>query len=79
MTHRKPEAVLALLAQSEARALIARNAENDARERFDANRQTESYLAWYRTIIDDWNLDAASAREESPARASGEVRMAEHV
>jgi len=70
------EAVLALLSQSEARGLTAHNAANDARERFDASRQTESYLAWYRTIIDDWNLHAASAREEVPARAPGESRVA---
>ena len=70
------DAVLALLAHSEARCLIARNAANDARERFDSTRQTEAYLAWYGTIIDDWNLHAESAPEEAPARASGESRLA---
>jgi glycosyltransferase involved in cell wall biosynthesis len=70
------DAVLALLAHSEARCLIARNAATDARERFDSARQTESYLSWYRTIIDGWNLDAASASTEAPVRASGESRVA---
>ncbi len=70
------DGVLALLAHSEARCLIARNAANDARERFDSTRQTDSYLAWYRTIIDDWNLHAVSASEGAPARASGESRVA---
>jgi glycosyltransferase involved in cell wall biosynthesis len=55
------EAVLALLNHREARSLIGRNGAHDAHERFDSARQTESYLAWYRTIIDDWHLHAASA------------------
>jgi glycosyltransferase involved in cell wall biosynthesis len=69
-------AALALIEHRDVRELMARNAANDAGERFDSTRQAGSYLAWYRTIIDDWNLHAASARKEASTRGSGEAGMA---
>lgn len=70
------DSVLALLTHADARRIIARNAAADARARFDSTRQADAYLAWYTTIIDDWNLHAASGSEGAPARGRGESRVA---
>ena len=55
------ESVTMFLRSVDARCRIARNAIETARERFDAARQADAYLAWYRTIIDDWTRHAGPA------------------
>ena len=62
------EAVVALLGARVPRRLLGDNAVRDVRERFDLNRQVECYLAWYRTIIDDWNgMQCPTVRRLPPA------------
>ena len=76
----KPEAMadalVTLLRDTALRHRLGDNAVRDVRERFDLNRQVESYLAWYRSIIDHWNGYAKSDRETTPACAAGQSRMA---
>ena len=48
------DAVVGLLTNADARRTISENAARDARDRFDVNLQIERYLAWYRTILDDF-------------------------
>jgi hypothetical protein len=69
------EAVVGLLTNTESRRLLSEHAVRDVRERFDLNQQIECYLAWYRTIIDDWHRHAMSD-SGGPARATGECRLA---
>jgi hypothetical protein len=54
------DAVSALIGNGDARNRLGVNAVRDARARFDRARQSESYLAWYRTIVDRWNRHAMS-------------------
>ena len=70
------EAVAALAADSATRRVLGNNAARDACDRFDVDRQVECYLAWYRTIIDDWNRHAVSDRRRAPARVVRQDRMA---
>jgi glycosyltransferase involved in cell wall biosynthesis len=69
-------AVVALLMNNGPRRLLGANAVRDVRQRFDLNQQIESYLAWYRTIIDDWHRYAMSDSDGAPARPTGERRLA---
>ena len=68
--------VVALLGDGALRRRLGDNAARDVRDRFDLNRQVESYLAWYRTIIEHWNGYAKSERAGTPAGAAGPSRMA---
>jgi glycosyltransferase involved in cell wall biosynthesis len=36
---------------------VADNAANDARQRFDLNRQCDAYLEWYDTILERWGTN----------------------
>ncbi len=48
------EGAITLLKVNTLRAHLADNAVNDARERFDLDRQVEAYLEWYKTINERW-------------------------
>ncbi|HSJ05400.1 MAG TPA: hypothetical protein VK936_01775, partial [Longimicrobiales bacterium] len=41
-----------LLGDADLRLRLGSNAARDARQRFDARRQADTYLEWYRTIIE---------------------------
>jgi glycosyltransferase involved in cell wall biosynthesis len=57
-------AILALLTNGGLRKRLAENAAEDARSRFDLERQAEDYLEWYRTISSE-----RSMLHESPSRS----------
>jgi glycosyltransferase involved in cell wall biosynthesis len=46
------QAIARLLRDPDLRMRLGRNAAHDARQRFDARRQADTYLEWYRTILD---------------------------
>ena len=58
---RAAQLVLAMLNDGDLRDRVGRNAAQNARERFDLDRQVDAYLAWYRAIIGDWNGNAHPA------------------
>jgi glycosyltransferase involved in cell wall biosynthesis len=70
------DAIVALLIDRALRDRLGDNATRDAGNRFDLNRQVESYLSWYRTIIDHWNWHAKSDCETTPLGAAGQNRLA---
>ena len=46
-------AIERLLNDESLRRKLANNAANDARQRFDLNREVMEYLDWYRELIED--------------------------
>ena len=70
------DAVVAVLANGASRRRLGENAAKDVRERFDLDQQIECYLAWYRTIIDDWHRHAMSDSDGAPACTTGQDRLA---
>jgi len=48
------EAIRRLLTDRALRVQLGDNAAEDARRRFDLNRQVDSYLDWYRKILETW-------------------------
>jgi glycosyltransferase involved in cell wall biosynthesis len=47
------ETIVALLTDDALRRRLGENAARDARERFDLWRQVETYLKWYKELIED--------------------------
>jgi glycosyltransferase involved in cell wall biosynthesis len=48
------EAIITLLTDDALRMRLGRNAAEDARRRFDLNRQAEAYLGWYQELVANW-------------------------
>jgi len=46
------ESIMAILSNEELRMRLSENAAQDARERFDLQRQVGAYLEWYKTILE---------------------------
>lgn len=63
---RMADAVVALLANDASRRRLGDNAAQDARARFDFERQVETYLAWYGAVIEEWKA-AQSTASSRPA------------
>ena len=70
------DAVAALAANPAVRRALGDNAACDARQRFDANGQIDSYLSWYHTIIEDWTRHAQSDGRRAPSRTTREGGVA---
>ena len=67
------EGVIALLTNDFSRSRLGENAANDARERFDLQRQVSRYLEWYQTIIENWNSEPSAPH--SPHRPSNSFNL----
>lgn len=54
------EAIITLLVNERLRKRLSENAAQDARQRFDLERQVEAYLDWYQEIVEGKNVERST-------------------